>query len=124
MRWFANRFVLTFGAIAIIVALWNVYVASHDEGLIEGRVVGPGGAPVAGATVTLTERTLLVARPRGTTQTDAEGKFEFTGHDLHHLFLEAEKPGAGRADPREVRLYFKGENFRLDAPLELRGDAS
>ena len=49
--WLNNRFVITFGTIAVLVAVWNVYIAYHDHGLIEGRVVGPNGAPVAGATV-------------------------------------------------------------------------
>ena len=76
-------------------------------------MVDANGAPVEGATVRLTERTLLVAQPRGTATTDASGHFVFTGHQLHHLFLEASKEGAGKAAPVEFRLYFKGEN--LDA---------
>ena len=101
--------------------LWNVYVAFNDDGIIDGRVVGADGAPVEGATVTLTERTLLVAQPRGSMTTDADGHFVFRGHDLHHLFLEASKKGEGSAGPFEYRLYFKGENIMLRAPLKLSG---
>lgn len=119
MSWITNRFVVTFGGTAILVALWNVYVAFHDDGILEGRVVGPDGSPVAGATVSLTERTLLVARPRDATTTDAEGRFVFTGHHLHHLYLDAAKDGVGRAGPVEYRLYFQGQNMALDAPLQL-----
>lgn len=121
MRWgcLKNRFVLTFGSIAIAAALWNIYVALNDDGIIRGRVVDAGGAPVEGARVMLSERSLLVARPRGQTVTDAEGRFAFQGHELHRLYLEASKEGAGRARQREYRLYFKGQNLELEEPLRL-----
>jgi Carboxypeptidase regulatory-like domain len=119
--WLNNRFVYTFGGIALAALLWNFYVDFNDDGLIEGQVVDANGAPVEGATVRLTERTLLVAQPRGTATTDASGHFEFTGHQLHHLFLEASKEGAGKAAPVEFRLYFKGENLMLRHPLQLSG---
>ena len=119
MRWLNNRFVITFGTIALFVAIWNVYIAFHDHGLIEGRVVGPNGTPVAGATVTLSEQALLVSQERGKATTDADGRFRFTGHRLHRLFLQAEKDGVGRFGPRQYRLYFQGEDLVLDAPLRL-----
>ncbi|MBZ8134952.1 carboxypeptidase-like regulatory domain-containing protein [Afifella sp. IM 167] len=121
MGWLKNRFVYTFGGIALAILAWNVWVVLNDDGIIRGEVVSASGAPVEGATVKLTERTLLVARPRGETLTDADGRFTFTGHDLHHLFLEASKEGAGHAGPLEVRLYFKGENVNLHTPLRLDG---
>ena len=124
MSWLANRFVFTFGGVAVVAALWNVYVAFNDDGIIRGRVVGPGGAPVAGATVTLSERTLLVAQPRGSATTDAEGRFAFRDHDLHRFYLEAAKEGVGRAGPIEYRLWFKRQNMVLDAPLRLSGEAA
>ncbi|MCB1491300.1 MAG: carboxypeptidase regulatory-like domain-containing protein [Rhodobiaceae bacterium] len=122
--WLLNRFVLTFGTIAVFAVVWNIYVAAHDDGIIEGHVVGPDGKPVAGATVVLSERTLLVAKPQDKTTTDAEGRFEFRDHRLHRLYLEADKVGEGHAGPVEYRLYFKGENMRLDEPLKLPGAAS
>ena len=118
-KWLNNRFVYTFGGIALVVLVWNVYVAFHDDGLIEGQVVNASGAPVEGATVKLTERTLLVAQLRGTATTDASGHFVFTGQELHHFFLEAFKAGDGTAAPVEFRLYFKGENIVLREPLQL-----
>lgn len=117
--WLMNRFVLTFGSVAIAAALWNLYVAFNDDGTIRGQVVDGNGAPVEGARVRLSERSLLVARPRGRTVTDAEGRFVFHGHELHRLYLEASKEGAGRAGQREYRLYFKGQNMELEAPLRL-----
>ena len=119
--WLNNRFVITFGTIAVLVVIWNIYIAFHDHGLIEGRIVGPNGAPVAGATVTLSERTLLVAQERGRTTTDAGGRFRFTGQQLHRLYLQAEKDGVGHFGPRQYRLYFQGEDLILRTPLRLDG---
>ncbi len=122
--WFTNRFAVTFGGIAVAAALWNLYVVFNDDGIIEGRVVDAGGAPVEGAEVVLSERSLLVATPRGRTVTDTEGRFSFRGHRLHRLYLEATKEGAGRLGQQEYRLYFKGQNMELEAPLQLRGEAA
>lgn len=116
-NWLKNRFVLTFGGVALAAAFWNLYVVFNDDGIIRGRVVDAEGGPVEGARVTLSERSLLVARPRGQTVTDAAGRFAFQGHELHRLYLEAVKEGEGRAGPREYRLYFKGQNMDLDTPL-------
>jgi len=41
-----NRFVLVPGAIVLAIVLWNVYVATHNHGLITGRVVDAAGQPV------------------------------------------------------------------------------
>ena len=98
---------------------WNGYIAFNDDGLITGRVIAGDGRTVGGAKVVLSERTLLVATPQAETGTDGEGRFAFKGHHLHRLYLEAQKPGAGRFGPKEFRLYFKGENLILDQPLEL-----
>ncbi len=121
MSWsvFRNRYIITFGAIALVVGLWNIYVALNDDGLIMGRVVGPDNRPVEGATVVLSERTLLVSAARARTTTDASGAFRFSGHRLYHLYLEAFKEGVGRMPPREFRLYFRGENLTLREPLRL-----
>jgi len=116
-----NRFFLTFGGFALVAAVWNVYISFNDDGRITGRVVGPDGQPVEGATVVLSERTLLVAQPKGNVKTGADGTFRFDGHRLHRIYLEARKQDVGRFGPREYRLYFKGENMDLDEPLQLAG---
>jgi hypothetical protein len=118
-RWLRNRFVVTFGGAALLAASWNVYIVYHDDGIIEGQVVGPDGAAVSGATVRLSEKTLLVSQPKGRTTTDVDGRFRFTGHWMHRLYLEADKEGVGRFAPREYRLYFNGENLFLRTPLQL-----
>lgn len=117
--WLGNRFVVTFGGIAVAAALWNVYIAFNDDGIISGTVVSADGRPVEGATVVLSERTLLVAQRKASTETDGEGRFSFTGSRLHRLYLEAVKPGVGRFGPREYRLFFQGENLFLSEPLTL-----
>jgi hypothetical protein len=122
--WLKNRFVITFGGVALLAVVWNVYIAYHDDGVIEGRVVAADGTAVEGATVTLSERTLLVAQAVGRTKTDAEGRFHFEGHQLHRLYLEAAKQDVGRFGPREYRLYFKSENLLLDEPLKLAAPGS
>ena len=37
--WLINRVTLTFGALALLALGWNLYVAAHDDGILEGRVV-------------------------------------------------------------------------------------
>lgn len=118
-RWLLNRFTITFGAIAIAIGLWNVYVSTNSSGLIAGRVVGPDNGPVEGAIVVLLERTLLVTRPKDNTTTDAEGRFRFEDQDLYRLYIEVKKPGVGEADAREFRLYFKGQELVINEPIRL-----
>lgn len=115
-----NRYIITFSAIALLAAVWNLYVALNDDGILAGRVVGPDNRPVPGATVVLAEKTLLVTAPRARATTDAEGRFRFTGHTLFRFHLEAYKEGVGRMQAKELRLYFKGQNMTLREPLRLQ----
>jgi hypothetical protein len=114
-----NRYTITLGAILLMVSLWNLYVALNADGIITGWVVGPDNRPVEGATVVLSERTLLVSAVRARTMTAANGAFRFSGHRLYHLYVEAFREGVGRMPPREYRLYFKGQNLSLRHPLRL-----
>jgi hypothetical protein len=114
-----NRYTVTFGGMALLAGLWNLYVISNNDGIISGRVVGPDGRPVEGATVVLSEKTLLVSAPRAKTTTDVHGSFRFSGHTLYHLYLEASKEGVGRMPSKEFRLYFKGQNLTLREALRL-----
>jgi len=127
MNWRAlllNRYTVTFGTVAIVTLVWNLYIAMNDDGIIKGRVIGPDGRPVAGATVVVSERTLLVTAPRGRTTTDAEGRFTFTGHTFHRIWLEAAKSGVGTYPQTEYRMYFKGQNLTLSKPLQLEPQAA
>ncbi len=122
MNWRAfllNRYFVTFGSIAAVTLVWNLYIAMNDDGIIRGRVVDAEGRPVAGAAVVLSERTLLVTAPRDRVTTDADGRFTFTGHRFHRIWLEAAKPGVGSHPQTEYRMYFKGQNIVLDDPIRL-----
>ncbi len=115
----ASRYVLLLGVLALSVAGWNAYVALHDDGIVEGRVVGPDGRPVAGVRVTLSERTLTTLEPRATVDTDAGGVFRFMGQPAHHFALEARTDGSGAAPRTLHRRWFRGQNLRLAEPLRL-----
>jgi hypothetical protein len=105
------------GAIAIVTALWLVYVAGHDHGIVEGRVVDATGKPVSGATVMLFERGFVTHQERGHATSDADGAFRFTDNRSHSIQLEADAPGLGRTDRRIVRLWFAAQDVKLAAPL-------
>ena len=122
--WLLNRYIVTFGGIAIAAGIWNAYVALHDDGIIEGRVLGPAGQPVPEATVILSERSLLVTEARDQVTTDQDGVFRFTGHNYHRVWLEAAKEGVGAYPQTEFRMYFKGQNTYLEAPLRLEAAAA
>jgi hypothetical protein len=115
-----NRYTVVFGTIAVVVIAWNLYVATHNDGRIAGRVVGPDGQAVAGAMVTLREKTLTALEPRATAETDGAGGFVFAGQRLHHFVLEAAKSGVGKSERTAYRLAFRGQNRALAEPLRLQ----
>jgi len=116
-----NRFVLVPATIAVAIALWNGYVASHDHGIVVGRVVDAAGRPVADAAVVLwvLNFTTYVEKTRATT--DSAGRFVITNNDSHNIRLAAEKPGVGRSARVPVRLYFRAQDIELNEPLILSG---
>ena len=118
-RFLGNRYTIVFGLLAIVTAAWNLYVIRHDQGLVDGRVLDAAGRPAAGATVALFERTLTTLEPRGTTETDANGRFRFAGQPAHHIVLEARQADGGRSPRITVRRYFRGQNLVLADPLRL-----
>ena len=116
-----NRFVLVPAVIAVAIVVWNVYVSTHDHGVVAGRVVDTAGQPVPGATVVLwvLNFTTYVEETRATT--DAAGRFVITDNDSHNIRLAAEKPGIGRSARVPVRLYFRAQDIQLRQPLVLSG---
>ena len=114
-----NRFVLVPGAIAAVVLLWNAYVATHDHGLVAGRVVDAAGQPVADASVALWVFNFTTFEEKEHVKTDAQGRFLFTDNTSHKVQLSAEKPGVGRSQRLPVLLYFRGEDTELAEPLRL-----
>ena len=116
-----NRFVLVPATIAVAIALWNGYVATHDHGIVVGRVVDAAGRPVPDAAVVLwvLNFTTYVEKTRATT--DSAGRFVITNNDSHNIRLAAEKPGVGRSARVPVRLYFRAQDIELSEPLILSG---
>jgi hypothetical protein len=119
--WLINRATLTFGTIALIALGWNLYVAAHDDGILQGRVVDAEGRPVTDAAVVLNERTIVSLAPIAEARTDQTGRFRFERHDRHALVLTASKDGVGASPRVEVRLYFRNQNRTLADPLTLAG---
>ena len=116
-RWLRSRFVLVPLAIAVAVAAWNIYVARHDHGRIEGRVEDQSGRPVAGASVVLFERVFANEVPRAHARTDPQGRFRFSGNRAYVIELQAH--GAdGAVSPRlTVHLWFRAQDRALQKPL-------
>ena len=114
----SSRFVVVPAAIALIAALWNLYVALHAHGLLEGRGVDRAGNPVSGATVTLFAHDFVTQVERTRTQTDAAGRFHFTGNDSHLVQLQAQD-GAAVSPRVTIRLWFRAQDRVLPEPLRL-----
>ena len=112
-----NRFVLVPATIALAVLVWNVYVSTHNHGVVSGRVVDAAGRPVPDATVVLwvLNFTTYVEKTRVTT--DSAGRFVITTNDSHNIRLAAEKPGVGRSSRVPARLYFRAQDIDLREPL-------
>ncbi len=116
-----NRFVLVPGAIVLAIAVWNVYVATHNNGLLTGRVTDSSGRPVADATVSLWVFNFTTYEEKERVKTDADGVFRFTDNPSHRIQISAEKPGVGRSPRMPVCLYFRAQDTTLASPLRLAG---
>jgi protocatechuate 3,4-dioxygenase beta subunit len=116
-----NRFVLVPGGIVLAIVLWNVYVATHNHGLLTGRVTDSSGRPVADATVSLWVYNFTTYEEKERVKTDADGVFRFTDNPSHRIQISADKPGVGRSPRIPVFLYFRAQDTTLDSPLRLAG---
>jgi protocatechuate 3,4-dioxygenase beta subunit len=116
-----NRFVLVPGVIVLAIVLWNIYVATHNHGLLTGRVTNSSGRPVADATVSLWVFNFTTYEEKERVKTDADGVFRFTDNPSHRIQISAEKPGVGRSPRIPVFLYFRAQDTTLDSPLRLAG---
>ena len=115
--WATSRWVFVPGCMTIFTLIWLAYVAGHNHGVVEGRVVDAAGHPVSGASVALFERGFVTHQERGHATSDAQGAFRFTDNRSHSIQLEAETPGLGRTDRRVVRLWFAAQDVKIDEPL-------
>ncbi len=52
-RLLLNRFVVVLGMLILLTVSWNLWVVTHDHGIVAGRVIDASGAPVEGAEVKL-----------------------------------------------------------------------
>jgi hypothetical protein len=120
-RLLLNRFVLVPGAIVLAIVLWNIYVATHNNGLLAGRVVDSAGRPVADATVSLWTFNFTTYEEKERVKTDTDGVFRFTNNPSHRIQVSAEKQGVGRSPRIPVFLYFRAQDTTLDQPLHLSG---
>ena len=117
--WLLNRFTLTFGTIGLVIVLWNVYITQNDDGILSGYVVDTTGQPVAGALVSLAEKSVVSIIPVMETVTDQTGRFQFQGHGQYAPVLSAGKAGVGTTEREHLRLYFRNQNRVLTEPLVL-----
>jgi hypothetical protein len=121
--WLLNRFVLVPGVIAVIVAAWNLYVATHNHGVVFGRVVDAAGEPVAGANVALWIYNFTTYEEKEHVRTGSDGRFRFTNNPSHRIQLSAEKPGMGRSERVPIFLYFRSQDIEVRQPLSLSGSS-
>jgi len=115
-RLLVNRFVLVPGSILAAALIWNGYVSFHDGGLIMGRVVDSEGRPVPGAEVVVLVQNVTTFSEKGRAKTGSDGAFRIVDNRSHHVQLFAETP-SGRSERRDLRLWFRGQNVVLEAPL-------
>lgn len=119
-----SRLVLVPLVIVIAIAAWNVYVARHDHGHVEGRVEDLSGRPVAGASVVLFERVFANEVPRAHTRTNPQGRFRFDGNRAYVIELQAHAAD-GAVSPRVmVHLWFRAQDRALRKPLIVGRQAS
>lgn len=116
--WLRSRWTVVPALIAAATLGWNLYVAAQATGVIEGRVVDASGRPIEGATVTLFNRSFITNDPRQRAVTNHGGRFRFESNDSHAVQLEAEIEGI-RSERVTVRLWFRAQQRRVDAPLIL-----
>jgi hypothetical protein len=121
MRWrrvLRSRFFIVPAVIVVAVVSWNVYVALHAHGLLEGRVVDAAGHPVSGATVILFTHDFVTQVEKARTRTNAAGDYRFTNNNSHLIQLQARDGNA--ASPRiTIRLWFRAQDRALRRPLRL-----
>lgn len=116
--WIRNRFTLTFGTIALIVLVQNIYVALNNDGRVTGTVLDESGQPVASASVVLARRTVTSVETVAQTRTDGQGRYRFDQHGQYAIVLTASS-GDLSSERLPVPLWFRDQNV-VAPPLVLR----
>ena len=75
-RLLLNRFVLVPALLVVVTVAWNGWVVTHNHGMVGGRVLDAGGAPVAGDDVKLWVFNFATFVVKASTTTKADGSFE------------------------------------------------
>lgn len=106
-------------AAAVIALGLFLWTSATRTGEIRGVVMDASGAPVAGATVRLREKTLNLIKEGVTTTTDDQGRYLFTDQAIIEFFLDAVGPSGLRSEEARYHLYFPGQDFSVPDPLVL-----
>ena len=114
-----NRFTISFFLVGLVVCAVWVYMFSHDDGILEGRVMTQDGSPVNGAEVILLKPGVVGFDHVDKVITDGEGRFRFEKHNQHHPVLKAGKEDTGESGLIDIRLYFRNQNYRHPKPILL-----
>src|SRR5580658_5500751 len=93
----------------LISSLVSAQTISSGSGAVRGSVVDPSGAVIKGATVAMANP---VSQYNRTTQTDAQGNFEFDNVPFNNYHASASAPGFQTAHP--------DLNVRSSVPVELK----
>ncbi len=118
-RLLLNRFVIVPALLVLITLGWNLWVITHDHGIVAGRVLDANGAPVEGAEVKLWVFNFTTFVEKASTTTRPDGSFAFASNPSHNIQVSAEKPGLGRSARVPIRLHFAAEDYTLKTPLRL-----
>jgi hypothetical protein len=106
--------------VAVSIGIWLVYVNTHDDGIVEGRVVNQNGDPVAGAQVLLQRKGYDILDQPVVTQTDEDGYFFYKDEVMLEFVISAEKNGYSFPSERiNYHRYFPDQNFKIPEPLVL-----
>lgn len=117
-----SRFFIVPAALLVAIAGWNIYVALHAHGLLQGSVVNASGHPVPDATVILFVHDFVTQVEKARTRTNPAGRFRFDDNNSHLIQLEAQSGNA--SSPRvTIRLWFRGQDRTITEPLRLPSGA-
>lgn len=119
LKYFKNRFVITFLSIGLIIGIWSIYVQYNNDGIVMGRVVDETGKGIPNATVIIVEELSGGIQEPLTTLTDKKGNFVFKNIDYIEFIINAKKSGYNASDKIRYHLYFKKQNFKVPKPLIL-----